>query len=753
MRQPNGLGNTATWLLLVALAVAALCFLPAHAVNLTSPNSPWTAQGCFKLGSVNPATRFDKRISLGERKDLTLWGSWGDGSADTGELLSPAFKAPRILELVISGYAGTPGLEIFLERQDNGARFPLPVGVQPTEYWRKYHCWIPAEIRGRSVRLVAVDKAPGATGWLGVSNPLEISLLGLFQQQLRSSLLPMLIFLAQLALFLVPGFVLAGLLAARRPLGPIYLVVIVIATGATLGYLAFWAYFFSKVFGIIFSYGVYALSASVLLPRVRSKAAFKITAQQIAEPLLYSTLAGLCYACFYFLFASPYAPGSFAAGNRFFTLERPGDNIIPYIFDERIYDRKPVRPFCCDDWLSSDRPPLQAGIVLLERPFPLMKDMDLRYELLASALQCFWICGVWCLLKSLNTPRRRIRQVLGFLIFSGFLFYNSVYTWPKLLAAACLLFVLAIVFEALRTKRPTSYFEAAMGAVCLGLALMAHPGSAFSLLGVAILVLWQRRLFAWRQIALAAAIAAVFYLPWSAYQKFVDPPGNRLLKMHLAGAIPIDARTTWEAIRDAYESHSAGEIIRYKWSNVVFLAGRKFFDAYGLGDVRWQGGPHIDTAATESSRIAQREWIWNAVGIANAGWLAAPIVLLTKRRKSLAVPFSGWLIALAIFNLLCWSVVTFGPNETVTTHSSYADILLVMVGLSGFLLTLPRFVYLLLLSLQVFNFFVVWVWSLPARIIPPVLIQLPLLGLGIVAMGAVLWVSFWPGDLGDGSDG
>ena len=124
-----------------------------------------------------------------------------------------------------------------------------------------------------------------------------------------------------------------------------------------------------------------------------------------------------------------------------------------------------------------------------------------------------------------------------------------------------------------------------LAGVCLGLSLMAHPGSTFSLPIFGALLLRFRQLFALRRAALALLIVIAFYLPWSAYQKWVDPPGNRLLKM----------------------------------LNVVFLGGEKVLDSYGLTNVEsW----HIDHAATEESRIAQRHFMWNAVGLANAwdGW-------------------------------------------------------------------------------------------------------------------------------------
>jgi hypothetical protein len=525
----------------------------------------------------------------------------------------------------------------------------------------------------------------------------------------------------QLALFLTPGFVLASWLEARRPMGPICVLAIVAASGAVLGYVVFWVFFLlPKLAGKILCYAIFVPCVGVLWPRWRVKAAFKSTVQQVAEPLFFTVLAGLCYLCFFFLFTSPYTPGSFFASNRFFAEVRPGDNVLPYYLADKIYNHLPVRPFI-GDWLSSDRPPLQAGIILLERPLALLKNPGLSYELFSTGLQCLWIGGVWCVLTALETPRAKIRQVLVLLIFSGFLFYNSVYTWPKLLAAACLLFALALLFDALRGRRALTYFETGLGAVCMGLAFLAHPGCVFSLLGIGMLVLWFRKLFRWRQLVLAAGMVAVLYLPWTAYQRYIDPPGNRLMKWHLAGVAPIDSRSTWQALRDSYGSHSWGEIARYKLNNIALLAGHKFFDSYGLSGGR------------EAARIAQREWIWNAVGLANFGWLALAILPWRRRRPDGAAPLGFWLMALALFNMVGWSVVTFGPGETVTTHASYADILLLSVGLIGFILALPRWVYFLLLAWQMLNFFAVWVWSVPASLSPEILIQAPELVLGCVA--------------------
>jgi len=730
-------------LLLLAVVAALFLLLPIRGSNLATGTVGWTSQGCFVRGGVYAATFFDSQISAHERQGATLWGSHCGNDASTGELRSAPFAAPTILELFVAGYVGgaeRPGLKLFLEREDNHARVTMRLRREPGEMWVKLRWWMDADVRGKKVRLVAIDNETGPGGWMGVSNPRSLSVLNYWRQELKSWSQTMGTYLFQLGLFLLPGLALASVLTARKesqPLAAIYLVMVVICTGATLGYVSFWLFFFSRGWGQGFSYVVYFVAAGVLvLQAIRSTAAIKTSFALIREPFLYATLAGLCYTSFYFLFSDPFFPGIGYASDRFFVDVLAADNVIPMIFAERIYDRKPVKPFCCGDWLSSDRPPLQTGIVLMERPLSVMKNAETRYELLSSALQCFWICGVWCLLTAIGTERRRIRQVLGFLIFSGFLFYNSVYTWPKLLAASCILFLLSILFDIGRAKRALSSFEAVLAAVCLGLALMAHPGSTFSLAVFAVLFVKLRKLFALRQLALSLLIVIAFYLPWSGYQKYVDPPGNRLLKMHLGGVIPVDARSTWETIRDSYHLHPWREIVWYKWSNLVFLGGKDFFDSYGL--------TARDGAAREKSRNAQRVYMWNAVGLVNAGWLAWLVLLMRRRQAGRAIPYADWLIAAALANLVFWSLITFGPYETQTAHSSYADILLLSIGLLSFVLTLPRVVFGVLFAWQLFNFFAVWVWSLPARIAQPISFEWPMVITGGIVTLVLVWMTLSP---------
>jgi hypothetical protein len=188
-----------------------------------------------------------------------------------------------------------------------------------------------------------------------------------------------------------------------------------------------------------------------------------------------------------------------------------------------------------------------------------------------------------------------------------------------------------------------------------------------------------------------------------------------------------DSRGTFEAIRDAYEHLDAQSVALYKLGNLKTLVGP--------APAAWHGG---------AARVAQREYIWNAIGIFNIGWIVALIQLLRRRRLA-HVPYAGAMIGAAMISLFVWCVMLFGPAQTFTEHGSYADILLLSLGLLGFVLELPPVVLIALLTLQTANLLLVWVafrpasFTLPSRAVVAPELQWPMLILA-TALGAA---GFW----------
>ncbi len=515
--------------------------------------------------------------------------------------------------------------------------------------------------------------------------------------------------LASFLQFLLPGGAVSLSIAARRRLEPPHGLILTIASAATFGYAAFWVYFANKIAGEIFSYSVTAGSIAIIGFHLAHSRESRLLLRRLATPLLYSFAVSICYLSLFYLFSNPFRSGVDLANRRFFVAERPGDNLIPLFFAEKIYDRQPVSPICCGNWLSSDRPPLQAGIFLLQRPVRLFGGSGLQYQCLATVLQCLWICGVWVLLSVLRAPPRRVEQALGFLIFTGFFFYNSVYAWPKMLAATFMLFGVALVLDSYITRRPLTRFEILLGAASFSLAILAHPGGVFTVPALAVLIFKRTarsQIVSW---VFAALIVLGFVAPWTAYQRFYDPPGNRLLKMHLAGVAEIDSRSTWQALRDRYGNQSGRSLIRNKWSNLTTLIGPSVLPGFG-----WNS----------TARLAQRDYIVSALVFLNAGWLPMAF-MLSRRRPESALPQAGLLVIIALGNIVSWSLLLFGPAQTGTAHASYADILLLSIGLLGFLLALPRLILCVLYVLQILNCFVAWVFFKPLSVPLKTNVQVP----------------------------
>jgi hypothetical protein len=561
-----------------------------------------------------------------------------------------------------------------------------------------------------------------------------------------AAVLPVLLFALTFGLFILPGFAVALWIADGWQVRVVDSVILAVTVSSFLGYVAFWIYLSSQLMGQVFSIGCIGVAACALVWILWYRPPARVRARRAAVPFLYVLSAGACYVCFFFLFGigdptlgDPYTPDASLANVRFFDDPRTIDNQLPLVFAERIWEGGSLKPFCCGGWMSSDRPPLQAGIFLLQRPFAVIGGAGLHYQLLGTVLQCLWIPGVWALLTALGVAERQIKQVLGFLIFSGFLFYNSVYVWPKLLAAAFFLFFLSIVFEILGGNGTLTPAKIMLATSSLSLAMLAHSGSVFSLPGLALILIPRRRVFRIRECALALLVMGLFGAPWLAYQKLYDPPGNRLMKMHIAGAHEIDQRSTWQAVTDGYRDRNLGSVIRAKWANITTLIGPSPIDGLGLNAIGIGDGLHLDHATTEASRIAQREYVWNALGIVNAGWLALLAMILRRQWKARALPYSGFFILAPAINLIVWSMVMFGPGQTFTTHSSYADILLLSIGLLSFLLALHPAVVMSLWAIGLLNLFVVWVWREPFVLTLPVNAALaPMLQLPLLAVGAVL---------------
>jgi hypothetical protein len=248
------------------------------------------------------------------------------------------------------------------------------------------------------------------------------------------------------------------------------------------------------------------------------------------------------------------------------------------------------------------------------------------------------------------------------------------------------------------------------------LASLGHGGVAFTLLPFGLLLLLPRWYPGWSRLVLAGAVYLGLLYPWSLYQQHYDPPGTKLLKLHLAGNTKEadsdtwqDARPLWQNVLAAYRELTPRQILDNKFANlkVLFVAAP---DQYP-----WppnETPPSWPVGATGYRRCDFLALFWS-LGLLNLGWIAAVgkwrTVPRLNRILGVTVP------ALALVSVLVWVLLLFGPGGTVVHQGSYATFLLLFAFLSARLSTLPgRWPYVLLAA-QAVLFMAGWLLTSPAN--------------------------------------
>lgn len=505
------------------------------------------------------------------------------------------------------------------------------------------------------------------------------------------------------ALFIVPGLLGATMLADRRVVPRTAVVLTAIAVSSALGYVVFWLYLADETLGRAVSVAIgLATVASVAVPaQPRRMLRRTVASQAVAVPLLLLLLVAVFYNGVLF------AHGSATPVERRAQLHLRGgglpvDNVLPAMFAERLYDGDDPRELY-GDWKSSDRPPLQTGIVLVQLPMSSALDVvDLHYQLLGSALQCSWVPAVWALCGRRSRPRW-IATAVAAGTFSGFFFLNSVFVWPKLLAGS--LVVLLYVLMEDDDRSPAAVVVAAAAGA---LALLAHAGAVFTLLPLVAVVALRRPMPSGRTCVAGALAASLLLAPWQAYTRLYDPPGDRLAKWHLAGVVHIDDRSLAQSLADSYDEVGFSGAVANKERNLVALFGER---------PRWSLIAREDAEPLRTQEFFGVAW---AFGAMNASWLLLAARPLRRRRarRDPQVRSSLRMLALGGAGVATWVLLMFGPATTVVHQGSYATMILLWVGLSGVAADRSGRWAEAIVAVQVAFFTAVWVRDLPGPEVP-----------------------------------
>jgi hypothetical protein len=505
-----------------------------------------------------------------------------------------------------------------------------------------------------------------------------------------------------------------------------------LAASGLVAFLAFWAYFASPDIGEVWAFIVlFGSIQAIALSLYRGGLDAKLL-RQLRTPLLLWIFGSVFIVYLGFLHGGSDQAIPMSALR--FTGQLPSDNDIPqffagWFFEHGHHGTPPLYP---GEWHMSDRPPLQIGYVLSQRIFA-WDTNTLHYEILCVVVQQLWIVGMWAILCAARLrPRTRGLIILATMV-SDVAIVHGFFVWPKLIAAAFVLAAVALAISPEWGRWRRDLRIACLFAGLCALAMLAHGSSAFAVLPLLVFAA-LRGMPGWRWLGVAAAVGMVLMGSWAAYQRYDDPPGDRLVKWQLGGATEVDQRGTLEAIIDGYREVGVSGAIDAKWDNFAEMSGLEDGPGRYEQAIDYAGEGDLGEAIAEL-RGPRFFSLLPLLGIL----LIAPFAMLLARDRG------RWRIAEWRFALFCfafvvvgcvvWGLLMFGsPNAIAYLHvGSLAIPLLGICGcVAGLCATYPR-VALAVVGVNILATLALYVPSLtpvPGTTYSTVAAALAIIGLG-----------------------
>jgi hypothetical protein len=239
------------------------------------------------------------------------------------------------------------------------------------------------------------------------------------------------------------------------------------------------------------------------------------------------------------------------------------------------------------------------------------------------------------------------------------------------------------------------------GALVGGLAafsMLSHGGSFFPLSGIAIAYCLKKGVPSLPFCFSVVVFFVVSMIPWSLYQCAVDPPGNRLIKWHLAGVIPVDSRTFMETLFDSYDSLSVRTIVENKISNFVVL-----FDNFKVWPLQF--ARIVLGLSSVSEKVLFRQSQFFSVAVSLGAFCLAPICFLYKKRVDnfSCIYIYNIFFVISLFTVLVWCLLLFGPSATVIHQGSLALLVFLYIGCVLLLISRSSFLTFLFVGVHILS--------------------------------------------------
>lgn len=463
---------------------------------------------------------------------------------------------------------------------------------------------------------------------------------------------------------------------------------------------------------------------------------FKLWRRLRAELGLLLVAAGLlaAYVGLTFLWVTAPTDGFSLAALRFSFHDQPYpiDNMIPTLLSNRLHEGGSTHALVLA-WNGSDRPPLQSGGILLAQE--LFAGVPLEWWAPSMAvgmvLQLLWVPALWALLRFAGVSARISALTVAFAGATATMLINTTYTWPKLLSAALVIVAITLLLAVI-TRRLGVVVGVPVAALAMALAALAHGAAVFSLPAIVVLaILALRRGGRWLlACAVSAATVVVTYVPWLYYQRVVDPPGDRLLKWHLAGETGITDRSVVEEIVRAYSSVDFAGWLDARLTNLGTILSPALFSGFdGTGE---------DAIGARRFHEYYETSVALSVGAVLLVGVAVACVVMLVRRRPLPNRMLLFVTLLMLPCLAFWWLVMFQTGGTVVHQGSHVWILLLIALPFAWIAVRHRWLAIAALAVQVALtawFYVPFFGQTQLR---PSAVLVGLAGCALVAAGVVL---------------
>jgi hypothetical protein len=520
---------------------------------------------------------------------------------------------------------------------------------------------------------------------------------------------------------------------------------VALAATGIYGYAVFWLWFLPRL-GRLTALLIPALS---LLALVYLVARLDRPARRILRTLVPPIL--LCGTFSVFVLSVGFLYGGMAqpfetAANRF-SHPLPTDNQLPWRFAEGLWQNHIPKPLY-GDWSSSDRPPLQAGLSLAQERF-YSRDRQLTALITGVVAQSTCMLALWLFLLAADIEPAAVMVVLVACLSSGFVLVNTFFTWPKLLAAAYTIGALAVLFNRKAAEVAKSNWASALCGTLVALALLSHGGAAFAFIGAALTLCALRVRLPVRGIAVLLATALLVYLPWTLYQKCYDPPGDRLLKLHLAGIYKVDSRPLGEALVTAYQAKTVKEIYENKRSNwITAVDGNRVFWTNVWDWVRSMFAGDSTQELKLAYQLRGDEFFF-LLPTLNFLVLGLPALLLAifKRYRTVTWFLAARLFFFGLITVIPWCLLMFGPATTVVHQGAYATVLLAFAACCLSLWSVSPWLAGAAIVLQALSTFVLYGPFMREmmpnqQLVPYGELRSSMLLAALIALAAVIWLLY-----------